>query len=142
MSKMKLDFDGFSEIVKRFEKLDADIKPVVEKALTETHRIVTEKANFAVQKPNLPAGGKFSSGNTARSLVTHPEIEWKGTVASVFVGFDIEHGGLPSVFMIHGTPSYMKNQLLYDAFYGDQTIGEVRRVQKEIFTEAMEALEK
>lgn len=142
MSKMKLEFDGFSEIVKRFEKLDADIKPVVEKALTETHRIITEKAQFAVQKPNLPAGGRYSRDTTERSLVTQPEIEWNGTVASVFVGFDIKHGGLPSVFMIHGTPSYMKNQLLYDAFYGDQTIGEVRRVQKEIFTEAMEALEK
>lgn len=142
MSKMKLEFDGFSEIVKRFEKLDADIKPVVEKALTETHRIVTEKADFAVQKPNLPAGGKYSSGATARSLVTQPEISWKGTTASVFVGFDISHGGLPSVFMMYGTPSWMKNQLLYDAFYGDQTIGEVRLAQKEIFYEALEAIEK
>lgn len=142
MSKMELDFDGFSEIVKRFEKLDADIKPVVEKALTETHRIVTEKAQFAVQKPNLPAHGAFSSGATERSLVTQPQIEWKGTTATVFVGFDISHGGLPTVFMMHGTPSYMKNQLLYDAFYGDQTIGEVRLAQKEIFYEALEAIEK
>jgi hypothetical protein len=60
----------------------------------------------------------------------------------VSVGFDISHGGLPTIFMMYGTPSYMKNQLLYDAIYGDQTIGEVRRVQKEIFNEAMEALEK
>lgn len=142
MSKMSLDFDGFSEIVKRFEKLDADIKPVVEKALTETHRIVTEKAQFAVQKPNLPAQGAFSSGATERSLVTHPTIDWNGPTASVSVGFDISHGGLPTIFMMYGTPSCMKNQLLYDAIYGDQTIGEVRRVQKEIFNEAMEALEK
>ena len=90
-----------------------------------------------VEKPNLPAHGKYSHGNTAKSLVREPVITWSGTKASVEVGFDIKHGGLPTIFMMYGTPSYMKNQMLYDAFYGDQTIGEIRTRQKEIMLGAL-----
>ena len=137
MSKVELKFDGFDAILKRFAQLDADIKPAAEEALKETFDIVTEKAAVAAEKPNLPAGGKYSKGTTAKSLVREPVITWAGTKASVAVGFDIDRGGLPSVFMLHGTPSYMKNQMLYDAFYGEQTVGEIRTRQKEILLDAL-----
>ncbi len=141
---IKLEFSGFDEILKKLTKLEADTKTIAEKALTETHKIVTEKAAVAVQKPNLPAQGKYSRKNppnTASSLKRDVDISWNGTVGSVDVGFDISHGGLPTVFMIRGTPTYMKNQMLYDAFYGDQTIGEIRNRQKEIFYKALEEFE-
>ena len=43
--------------------------------------------------------------------------------------------------MMYGTPKRMKVQEMYDAFYSDQTIGEVINAQKEIFYKAMEQLE-
>lgn len=141
MANIKLEFSGFDEILKKLTKLEADTKTIAEKALTETHKIVTDKATVAVQKPNLPAQGKYSTGRTANSLQKTPNISWSGTVGSVDVGFDISHGGLPSIFMIKGTPRYMKNQMLYDAFYGDQTLGEIRNRQKEIFYKALEEFE-
>lgn len=137
MSKMSLDFDGFNDILKRFAAVEADVKPAAEQALKKTFEIVEEKAAVAVQKPNLPAHGRYSHGATEKSLVREPSITWKGTTASVEVGFNIKHGGLPTVFMMYGTPSYMKNQMLYDAFYGDQTLGEVRTRQKEILYGAL-----
>ena len=137
MAKMELKFDGFDDLLKRFAAAEADIKPAAEAALKETFDIVTEKAAIAVENPNLPAHGKYSHGNTAKSLVREPVITWSGTKASVDAGFDIKHGGLPTIFIMYGTPSYMKNQQLYDVFYGDQTIGEIRTRQKEILLGAL-----
>ena len=145
MAKMELKFDGFDDLLKRFAAAEADVKPAAEAALKETFGIVTEKAAVAVEKPNLPARpipGRYSKGTTAKSLVREPVITWEGTKASVAVGFDIDRGGLPSIFMIKGTPSYMKNQLLYDAFYGEQTTGEIRARQKEIMFGALAEAEK
>ena len=137
MAKMSLEFHGLQEMINKLRDVGADAKAVTEEALTKTHKIVTAKAATAVAKPNLSAGGKYSKGGTARSLQTTPKISWKGTEASVDVGFNIKKGGLPSIFMMYGTPRYMKNQELYDAFYSDQTEGEVANAQREIFENYM-----
>lgn len=137
----KIEFRGFDEILQKLTKLEADTKTIAEDALKATHQIITEKARISAQKPNLPRQGKYSHGGTLESLKENAEIKWDGTVGSVEVGFDISHGGLPSVFMIKGDPGYMKNQMMYDAFYGDQVENEVTAKQKEIFYKAMEKFE-
>lgn len=140
MAKMKIDFKGFDEVMKRLRSLEGDARSVTEEALRKTHEIVTEKAANAVAAPNLPAGGKFSRGKTAASLQRESNITWHGTEASVDVGFNIKNGGLPTIFMLYGTPRYMKNQSLYDAFYGTQTEGEIINEQKRIFYKAIDKL--
>ena len=130
-----IEFEGFDEVVKRLKKLDGDIKGTTEKALRETHKIVTRKADDAMSKSHLPAGGKYSTGKTLETLKRNADIEWEGTVASVPVGFDIKDGGLASIFLMYGTPRMDKNQTLYDAFYGRKTKNEVIKKQEEIFYE-------
>lgn len=142
MARFKLEFEGYDEILKKLTKLEADVKTVAEEALTETHKIITEKAAVAMEKQYLPAKGDYSMGRTLETLQKTPKITWNGTVASVDVGFNIKHGGLASVFLMYGTPSMEKDQKLYDAFYGEQTEGEIRNVQKEIFYKALEEFEK
>ena len=142
MAQFKLEFEGYDEILKKLMKLEADVTSVAEEALTETHKIITEKAAVAMEKQNLPAKGEYSTGRTLRSLQRTPNITWEGTVASVEVGFDIKHGGMPSVYLMYGTPKMKKVQALYDAFYGDQTVGQIRNTQKEIFYKALEEFEK
>lgn len=137
MPKVSLEFTGFDEVLKKLTKLEADTKSIAEEALTKTHEIITEKAENAVATSNLPAGGKYSTGKTAASIKRDPDITWNGTEGSVSVGFNIKKGGLPSIFMMYGTPRYMKVQAVYDAFYGSQTEGEVRNAQKEIFYKAL-----
>lgn len=141
MPKVSLEFTGFDEVLKKLTKLEADTKSIAEEALTKTHEIITKKAENAVVKSNLPAGGRYSTGQTANSIKREPQITWTGTEGSVAVGFNIKKGGLPSIFMMYGTPRYMKVQAVYDAFYGSQTEGEVRNVQKEIFYKALGELE-
>lgn len=142
MAKIKLEFAGFDEMLKKLNALEADTKKIADEAIRKSFEIVTEAAAEAVSEPNLPAGGRYSSGDTKRSLVRTPEITWSGTVATVPVGFNIKQGGLPSVFMMLGTPKRMKVQAVYDAFYGDRIRGEYLNAQREIFHKAMEELTK
>lgn len=132
-NKMGIEFDGFEEAIKRLESLEGDVRSVTEKALKETHKIVTAKAEESAKKENLPKKGKFSSGRTLASVKRDADIEWSGTEAKVPVGFDISKGGLPSIFMMYGTPRYMKNQKMYNAIWSDATHQEVLKAQEEIF---------
>lgn len=140
MAKMSLVFAGMNDVIKKLNKIEADTKGITEEALRKTHEIVTRKAEEAVAKSNLPAGGKYSTGDTLKSLKRDANITWDGTEASVSVGFNIAKGGLPSIFMMYGTPRYMKNQAMYDAFFGNETEGEVITAQKKIFYGALDEL--
>lgn len=131
--RLTVDFEGFEQVLQRLTALEADVKGITEKALKETHRIVTAKVEQSAEKANLPAFGKYSTGRTAASIDRTATIEWAGTEAKVPVGFNIKKGGLASIFMMYGTPRYMKNQKMYDAFYGSKTLEEVHKAQEEIF---------
>lgn len=141
MARIAVEFAGFDEVLKKLNKLGADTKQITEDALQKSFDIVTRKAEAAIAKPNLPAGGKFSTGRTEESLTRTLDVTWTGTEASAPVGFNIKKGGLPSIFMMYGTPRYMKVQAVYDAFYSSATEGEVLNAQREVFFKAMEELE-
>lgn len=138
--KMSVEFTGMNEIMKKLNTLNADIKSITEDALTKTFEIVTAKADAAMVPANMPTG-QYWTGDTKSSLVRSPKIYWNGTEASVYVGFDSKKGGFPSIFLLRGTPYHKPVQVLVDAFYGDQTRGEVMLAQKEIFTSALEKLQ-
>ena len=72
-------------------------------------------------------------GITAESIVTSPHIEWAGSVGSVDIGFDIPNGGLPSVFLMYGTPKMTPDRKLYNAVYGNKTKQLVHDAVEEIF---------
>lgn len=141
MAKIAVEFAGFDEVLRKLNKLGADTKAITEEALQKSFDIVTKKAEAAIAKPNLPAGGKYSTGKSAESLTRTLEVTWTGTEASAPVGFNIKRGGYPTIFMMYGTPRYMKVQALYDAFYSSETEGEVLNAQREVFFKAMEELE-
>lgn len=138
--RMTLEFEGFEEVIERLSKLDGDVKTTTERALKETHRIVTQKAEAAMQLENLPAKGEYSSGDTLESLKREANVEWAGTLAEVPVGFSIREGGIASIFMMYGTPEYMKNQKLYNAIWGKATHDEVVKAQEDIFYEEIRKL--
>lgn len=140
-NKMTSEFEGFEEVIKQMEQLNGNIKEITEQGLKETHKIITKKEEEAVQKTNLPAKGKYSTGLTKKSMKKEADITWNGTEASVEVGFSISKGGLASIFMIYGTPRYMKNQKMYNAFWSKKTHDEVIEKQEEIFFNELRKLE-
>ena len=133
MAKMKLEFDGFSEAINRLTKLEGDVRGTTEKALKETHRIVTDKAEEAIAKHNR-------TGRTLGTLQRDAKVEWSGTTAKVDVGFDIHNGGLASIFLMYGTPRVKKDQQLYNAFFGKQTKTEVKELQEQLFMDEIRKL--
>lgn len=138
--RMKLDFSGFVRLSRELEHLGGSISEVEEKALEKTFDIVTAKAERAAKKENYPAEGDYSTGDTAESLVKTCKIYFHGTAAEVKVGFNVKEGGLASIFMMYGTPRYMKVQSMYDAFFGKSTLEEVRKAQYEVFFDAVRRL--
>lgn len=140
-NKMGIEFEGFDEVISKMNTLNGNVKEITNKGLIETHKIITQKAGVAVQKNNLPAKGKYSTGQTAKALKKDANIQWNGAVGSVPVGFSISQGGLASIFMIYGTPRYMKNQKMYDTFWSKKTHDEVIEKQEDIFFSELRKLE-
>lgn len=133
MPKMKLEFDGFDEAIKRLTKLNGNVKGTVEKALEKSNRIVREKAGAAMNPHN-------ETYATIKSLRSDVKVEWAGTQATMPVGFDISKGGLAHIFLMYGTPRMKKDQKLYNAFYGTGTKNEVHKIQEEIFYDEIRKL--
>lgn len=135
-NKLTIDFDGFDILQKRLTELGGDAKQAAENALTESHKIVTQKVTAAMVKHR-------ESGDTADAIISAPAVKWTGDTASVDVGFDIMDGGLPSIFLmygtqLHGQPHITPDRNLYNAVYGAQTRKEIRAVQEAEYTKAVE----
>lgn len=134
MSKFKLDFDGIDILAKRFEDMGGDIKDLADKALKATHAHVTPKIEQAMKASKY----NFNhTGDTKDSLRKKANVEWSGNIASIGVGFDIKHGGLPSIFLMHGTPTITPDRNLYNAVFSNKTKKEVQELQEDIFLDAI-----
>lgn len=122
---MRLDTTAIETMLKNFEKTGHDIGKIAEKALLEAGQKITADTNAAVQKPNLPRGGRYSGGDTARSIIQNPEVKWVGGVATMNVGFDFDKKGAGG-FLIGGyfytdkrtgTPKHMSKVPELDEIY-------------------------
>lgn len=134
--KLTIEFDGLKEMSKMLENMNGDIKKATENALKKSHKIVTEKIETAM-RPHK------ETGKTEESIKKDGEVEWNGTKASIKVGFDIENGGMASVFLMYGTKLYGKPHIapdrkLYDSIYGTKTKKEIKEAQKEEFLKEIE----
>lgn len=129
-NKLRLDFKGFEEYAARLDELGGDLKATTEKALKESHAFVTPKIKAAMTKHN-------KSGDTSRAILDKSAVVWSGAVASIDVGFDIQNGGMPSIFLMYGTPRVKPDRDLYNAIYGNKTKKDIKELQQEIFSAAI-----
>lgn len=128
--KMRLEFSGFEEMAERLDKLGGNLKKTTERALDATHEYITPNVTAAFEKHDI----KYSH-ETMKSIKKDSEVEWNGSVASVGVGFKIADGGLPSIFLMYGTPKIQPDKKLHDSVYGNKTKKEVKAIQEKIFAE-------
>lgn len=133
MAKIKLEFDGFSEMIKEFERMEKDVRPVVNKALKKSFEYVTDGIQTAIPQHRR-------SGRTEDSLITDPNVLWSGNVAEIPVGFKLSNGGLASQFLIYGAkasitgvPYRAPDMKLYNAILGSATKKKIAEIQKEVF---------
>lgn len=131
--KMRLEFTGFEEYAERLDKLGGDLKKTTEKALIETHKLLTPKVEEAFRRHDV----KYSH-DTMKSLKKDARVEWDGSVAAIGVGFKISEGGFPSIFIMYGTPRMQPDKKVYNSIYGNRK--KVRELQERIFVEEIAKL--
>ena len=132
-----VEFAGFAEMNAKLLKLQANAKAVAEEALKATRDIVTEAAEIGLQDQYLPAGGKYSKDKTESTLRPNLPVKWKQDVATIQAGFDLKKSPV-SLFLMYGTPKMVKDQKLYDAFFGQEVRQQYLAAQKRIYDEALE----
>ena len=141
MAHLGLDFSDLDAWAKEIVAWGGKVKPTAEKALRETHRIVTDHIQAVMSPSNMPAKGKYWTGDTLEHLRRNAEIEWDGDVGSVGVGFEIKEGGITSIFLMYGTPRHKppmkKARGLYDAIYGKKVREEIADAQATAFAEGI-----
>lgn len=127
-NKIGLQLEGFEELMAKLDALDGDLKKVTNECLDVAHEIITPKLHQAMKKHH-------QTGDTEKSIVDHSSVNWEGTTADIDVGFKIRNGGLPSIFLMYGTPRMKKDTKLYNAIYGKKVKDEIAKMQSLILAD-------
>lgn len=138
--KMSIDFKGFEEYAEKLDELNADLKSVIGQALESSHGYVTANIKKEMRKHH-------QTGDTEKSIMSDSKVVWDGSTASIDVGFDIANGGLPSIFLMYGTPRHAPghpgtsaDQRLYDAIYGKATKKKLNELQEKTLARAVKRI--
>lgn len=105
------------------------MKRGVEAALKASKQHVNPLIEQAMTK--LPAGGRYSTGDTKKSIDKDLAVEWQGMTGSIKVGFDFKKSGMTSIFLMYGTPRMSPVAGLKNAIYGTKTQKEIAAIQEE-----------
>lgn len=139
-NKIGLQFDGWKELMAGIDKVagESGLKQATEDALKASKQYVDNKVNSVMVKGNMPARGRYWTGETKKSLNKDMTVDWQGFTAEIEIGFNLEKSGMTSIFLMYGTPRMSKVDALYDAFYGKKTKAEIRKIQKEAIQKYIE----
>jgi hypothetical protein len=115
-NSLNIDFGVFSDLSEELDKLGADLKEIFTDVMQQEGETVAEDTKEAISKANLPAGGKYSQGDTEKSIVMQPTVEWSGDLGEMGLGFDKTQPGAGG-FLITGTPKMQPDYAL-EQIYG------------------------
>lgn len=130
-NKIGLQFDGWENYMAKLDELGGSKAMIrgVEGALRASKQYVNPLIESSMAK--LPAGGRYSSGNTKKSIDRDMSVEWQGMTATIKVGFDFSKSGVTSIFLMYGTPKMKPVAGLKNAVYGSKTQKEIATIQEE-----------
>lgn len=129
-NKLSIDFAAFAEQAEILDKVGGNLKGTVDEILEESKALVNKQLHAEMLKHHR-------TGRTELSIQDNARVEWEGTSAKISVGFDIANGGLPSIFLMYGTPRMQKDQQLFNAVYGTSTKRKIKELQSRMFDEAI-----
>lgn len=137
MSKFSIENEQLKQLEKQLEALagmDGVIR-ATESALQATDNYVTTEVDKAV------ANSRYNfdrTGTTKKSIDRNKTVEWNGTVASAKAGFTISKGGLPSIFLMYGTPKLKPDTNLKNAAKGTGIHKDkINKLQQEVFNKVI-----
>lgn len=129
-NRIGLEFKGFTDALEELDKAGGDLKRATEAALKSSKQAVNPGIQKAIAKHRR-------TGRTQASLDTNMSVTWEGTTASVDIGFHVRDGGLPSIFLMYGTPRTAPDKQLYNSIYGKKVREEVAEIQEEAIGKVM-----
>lgn len=127
------EIDGIDNYIEKLQELNADLKTIVGDALEQAADDPTADTIDAMQDQYMPAGGKYSTGNTKDTIIKNPKTEWRADIGAIGIGFDKTKNGAGSL-LITGTPRMKPNSALAQIYTRKKT-------NKEFFETVTEALE-
>ena len=136
-NKIGLQFKGWEDYMAKLDKLGGNqlMKKGVEEALIESKKHVTPLIEKSMTK--LPAGGKYSTGDTKKSIDDDLSVEWNGMTGSIKIGFDFSKSGLKSIYLMYGTPRMKPVSGLKSAIYGAKTKKEIAEIQEQVLSDVI-----
>jgi uncharacterized protein (UPF0335 family) len=135
-NRIKLKISGFDRLIEELDELQSDVKTVLTEALEGAGEDVGVRTYEAMEKSNLPAKGKYSHGDTIKTVVMEPEVEWYGSIAEIGVGFDKVKNGVGNL-LITGTPRMKPNHELEKIFVTKKYMKELNSQISGALTEAI-----
>ena len=133
-SKLAFNFDEMYDLAEKLEKAGGNLQAAADRALKATHDYIT---------PNLAAGIQrhVLSGDTKESLDKQGGVVWESPLkAHINIGFNLEEGGLPSVFLMWGTPKMKNDAKLKSAAFGAKVTREVAAIQRQEMEKALQEI--
>ena len=129
---MRLETKGIGFLLADLDKAGGNVRAATTYALKRAAQQIcwdTEKEVHSMQ--GFPAQGKYSHGDTGRSILSQPSVEWEGNVASISVGFNYDKPGAGG-FLIEGTPRMAPDPTLRKMYkgksYREKIIGLMQKV--------------
>lgn len=137
---MKIDTSGLEELlVKLYKAEKSNSKAVVEKVLRKVSQEVAKDTEEALNPSNLPAGGRYSTGDTKLSIARNVQPEWDGMVGSIAIGFDFSKDGAGG-YLISGTPKMDPDKKLNQMYRGKAYSRKLMKsIEDEIFEDIIGA---
>lgn len=141
-NKIGLQVKGFEEYMAKLDELGGSqtMKRGAESALKASKQYVNPQINKCMGSSNLPAGGRYSTGDTRESLDTDMSVLWEGMTGSVKVGFEFQKSGMVGIYLMYGTPKMSPVAGLKDAIYGAKTKREVSKIQAEALNKVIKRI--
>ena len=134
-SAFAFHFEEMADLAERFENAGGDLQQAADEALRATHDYITPNLGTEIVR-------HVRSGRTKGSLDKQGGVVWESPLkAYVNIGFNIGAGGLPSIFLMCGTPKMKADTKLKSAAFGAKTKRKVAEIQKEAMLEAVRKME-
>ena len=112
---LSIDFSNFAEYAEKLDQLGANLQKVIGDAMEQAAETVQWDVTDAMATANLPAGGKYSQGDTMNQIIKDAKVNWQGSFGEIGLGFDKTKAGAGG-FLITGTPKMRPNYALEQIF--------------------------
>lgn len=135
-----ISISGVSDLLKKIEKAQGRVDEAVMKATDASLEVIGKEAQ-RLMRPLSP--GKSGTGDTYRSFEQR-SAKMNGNFVQASVGYDVDKGGLPAIFLDvgwTGTPKREPKKGHFWRYYAvENTRSQVNEAQKKALKEILEGL--